>query len=61
MKVLVADDDAVIRLLLHTTLKSWGYEVCAAAGGAEALRILEGESRPDVAVLDWVMPERDGP
>jgi DNA-binding response OmpR family regulator len=61
MKVLVADDDAVILLLLETTLKSWGYEVCSAADGAEALRILEGGSRPDVAILDWVMPERDGP
>ena len=61
MKVLVADDDIVTRHLLETTLKSWGYEVCAATDGAEALRILEDGPRPEIALLDWVMPERDGP
>jgi len=61
MIVLIADDDVVTRRLLETTLKSWGYEVYAAADGAEALRILEDEPRPDIAVLDWMMPERDGP
>jgi sigma-B regulation protein RsbU (phosphoserine phosphatase) len=61
MKVLVADDDVVTRRLLETTLKSWGYEVCVATDGAEALRILEDGPRPDIALLDWVMPERDGP
>jgi DNA-binding response OmpR family regulator len=61
MKVLIADDDVVTRHLLETTLKSWDYEVCAAADGAEALRILEGGTRPEIALLDWQMPERDGP
>jgi DNA-binding response OmpR family regulator len=61
MKVLVADDDAVTRSLLEITLSSWEYEVCAATDGAEALRILEAWPRPDIALLDWVMPERDGP
>jgi sigma-B regulation protein RsbU (phosphoserine phosphatase) len=60
MKVLVADDDVVTRHLLETTLKSWGYEVWSASDGAEALRILEDGPRPDVAFLDWQMPERDG-
>jgi DNA-binding response OmpR family regulator len=61
MKVLVADDDGVTRRLLESTLRSWEYEVCAATDGAEALRILEERPRPDIALLDWVMPERDGP
>jgi phosphoserine phosphatase RsbU/P len=61
MKVLIADDDVVTRRLLETTLKEWGYEVCAAPDGAEALRILEGEARPEITLLDWQMPEKDGP
>jgi DNA-binding response OmpR family regulator len=61
MKVLVADDDAITRCLLESTLKSWQYEVCVATDGAEALRILEDIPPPDIALLDWVMPEREGP
>jgi len=61
MKVLVADDDAVTRRLLETALRSWEYEVCSATDGAETLRILEAGPRPDIALLDWQMPEKDGP
>jgi CheY-like chemotaxis protein len=61
VKVLIADDDVVTRRLLEATLKSWSYEVCSATDGAEALRILEGGARPDIALLDWQMPEKDGP
>ena len=61
MKVLVADDDVVTRFLLESTLRSWEYEVCAAADGAAALRIIEAGPCPDIALLDWVMPEIDGP
>ncbi len=60
MKVLVADDDAATRLLSETVLKSWGYEVCTATDGAEALCLLENGPRPDIALLDWMMPVRDG-
>jgi DNA-binding response OmpR family regulator len=61
MKVLVADDDAVTRRLLETTLQSWGYEVRAASDGAEALRIFEDGPHPDIVLLDWMMPEKAGP
>jgi DNA-binding response OmpR family regulator len=60
MKVLVADDDAVTRRLLEATVRTWEFEVCVAANGDEALRILEDVNRPDIALLDWVMPEKDG-
>jgi DNA-binding response OmpR family regulator len=60
MKILIADDDVVTCRLLATTLKSWEYEVYAASDGAEALRILEDGLRPEMALLDWQMPERDG-
>jgi CheY-like chemotaxis protein len=61
LKVLVADDDVVTRCLLESTLKSWEYEVCVATDGADALRLMEDGPRPDIALLDWVMPEKDGP
>ena len=60
MKVLIADDDLVTRRLLEKTLTNWGYEVCTAADGSEALQVLEDDGRPKMALLDWQMPGIDG-
>lgn len=59
-QVLVAEDDAVVRLLLRHWLTSWGYDVLQAADGAEAWKILEQENPPKLIVMDWVMPGLDG-
>jgi len=59
--MLVADDDLATRRLLESTLLSWKYEVCEASNSAEALHILDDRPRPDIALLDWMVPERDGP
>jgi two-component system, cell cycle response regulator len=56
MKVLIADDSLVMRRLLQVTLESWGYEVWAAADGAEAWELLQRDDAPQIAVLDWIMP-----
>jgi len=61
MRILIADDDAVSRRLLERTLQDWGYEVAIARDGAEAWAALSGEDRPQLAVLDWMMPGLDGP
>ena len=61
MKVLIADDDVATRRLLEMTLKRWDYEVCSATDGAEAWRFLEDAPPPDNALLNWQMPERNGP
>jgi diguanylate cyclase (GGDEF)-like protein len=61
MKVLVADDDAVSRRLLESTLRRWEYKVVTAKDGLEALRILEEPEAPKLAILDWLMPGLDGP
>jgi DNA-binding response OmpR family regulator len=61
MRVLVADDEVVTRRVLESTLLSWEYEVCTATNGSEALGILENGPRPDIALLDWMMPEKEGP
>ncbi|MBI2159737.1 MAG: response regulator [Candidatus Rokubacteria bacterium] len=60
MRVLVVDDEPVVRRLLETSLTSWGYEVVSAAGGEEAWGVLQREDAPALAILDWTMPGMDG-
>jgi DNA-binding response OmpR family regulator len=60
MRVLIADDDAASRHLLRAALSGWGFAITEAVEGGEALRILEGSSPPDIALLDWIMPGVDG-
>ncbi len=58
-KILVADDDDLLRTLMEHKLTAAGHVVVTAADGAAALVLAERE-RPDVIVLDAMMPERDG-
>ncbi|GAB7193601.1 response regulator transcription factor [Kineococcus sp. NUM-3379] len=58
-RLLVVDDEPSIRELLATSLRFAGFEVAAAADGAEALRLAE-QSRPDLVVLDVMLPDMDG-
>lgn len=59
MRVLIADDDRAIRESLATALEINGYEVTACPDGVSALAAFR-ESRPDVLVLDVMMPGVDG-
>ncbi|HXJ44412.1 MAG TPA: response regulator, partial [Bryobacteraceae bacterium] len=61
MKVLIADDDAVSRMMLARSLRQMGYEVLPVNNGREALRELCRADGPRLALLDWMMPEMDGP
>ena len=60
MRILVAEDDAISRTLLERTLPRAGYDVIAVADGACALAELTCPDAPRLALLDWVMPEKDG-
>lgn len=60
-RILIAEDDPVSRRMLEAFLQKWGYQVVAAADGLDALRILESEDAPELAVLDWMMPGLEGP
>lgn len=60
MRILVADDDALSRKILEDYLTSWGYETVMVRNGEEAWKILQDENRPNMAILDWVMPGMDG-
>jgi two-component system chemotaxis response regulator CheY len=60
-KALVVDDSRAIRSILCKALTSWGFEVCQAANGREALEKLEQEF-PSISLVlsDWNMPEMNG-
>jgi two-component system response regulator ResD len=58
-RVLIADDDTVVRDVVRRYLERDGLEVAIAHDGTEALRLL-GTERIDVAVLDVMMPGSDG-
>ena len=58
-KVLVIDDEAPIRLLCRVNLEAEGMEVVEATNGAQGLELARSE-RPDVVLLDVMMPALDG-
>lgn len=58
-RVLIADDDTVVRDVVRRYLERDGLEVTVAGDGSEALRVL-GTQRIDVAVLDVMMPGPSG-
>lgn len=58
-RVLIADDDTVVRDVVRRYLERDGLDVSVARDGDEAARVLDTE-RIDVAVLDVMMPGRDG-
>ena len=58
-RVLVVDDDAVVRMVVSEALRQSGLEVCEAESGAQALEIF-GTLKPDLVVLDVMMPGLDG-
>ena len=60
MKILIAEDDIVSRLVLAATLKKLGHEVVAAENGLKALEAFQKEDFP-VLISDWLMPVMDGP
>jgi two-component system, cell cycle response regulator len=60
-RILIAEDDPVSRRMLEAFLQKWGYHVVTAADGLDALRILESEDSPPLAILDWMMPGLEGP
>lgn len=59
MKILIADDDQAVRESLRRSLIFNGYTVILATDGQEALDLIKAE-RPDLAIVDVMMPRRDG-
>jgi response regulator NasT len=59
MRILIADDETIIRLDLRQLLEAAGYEVAEARSGTEAVQLAESW-QPNVVILDVRMPELDG-
>jgi CheY-like chemotaxis protein len=60
MRILIADDDNITRLILARMVTKIGYEPVVTCNGAEAWHALQQEDAPHMALLDWMMPQMDG-
>jgi CheY-like chemotaxis protein len=58
--IMIAEDDAFIGDIYEMKLKNAGYDVILAANGREAIEKLENGLKPDILLLDIVMPYMDG-
>ena len=58
-KILIVEDDSDVRRLYAIGLNQRGFKVKLAANGAEAVERI-GTERPDLVLLDWVMPLMNG-
>ncbi|MFP5384916.1 MAG: response regulator [Bacteriovoracia bacterium] len=59
-RILVVEDDTSIRELLVELLESEGYDVGSAVNGLEGLKSLQSEKKPDLILIDLMMPVMDG-
>jgi len=59
-KILIVEDNADVRRLYAIALNQRGFEVKLAANGAEAVERISSGEKPDVILLDWLMPLMDG-
>jgi sigma-B regulation protein RsbU (phosphoserine phosphatase) len=59
MKILLAEDDLISRMMLAHLLESWGHEVTAVQDGAEAMAVAR-TFQPEVVISDWAMPRLSG-
>ncbi|EWH10119.1 response regulator receiver protein [Catenovulum agarivorans DS-2] len=60
VKVLIADDDPITRMLLTRNLSSWGYLVFSAQDGEQAWKIVKSEPELRLFIIDWSMPKLNG-
>jgi len=61
-QILIADDDAAIRVMLRELLEDEGYDVMEVDNGDAVLRALGAttDTKPDLVIMDVVMPDKDG-
>ena len=59
-RVLVVDDSEIVLAMASEALAAKGYEVCTALSAAAADRFIYSDERPDVIIMDVMMPMQDG-
>ena len=59
MRILVADDDRIVRTMLNKVLRDWGHTVQLAEDGLEAWNYIK-DHRLDFVISDWLMPNMNG-
>ncbi|MFH1753948.1 MAG: response regulator [Candidatus Omnitrophota bacterium] len=58
-KILLVDDETDFLEIMGDNIESWGYQVIKASDGGSAMKAIS-DDRPDVVVLDYVMPDMNG-
>jgi sigma-B regulation protein RsbU (phosphoserine phosphatase) len=61
MRVLIVEDDRSTARLLAGLIGAWAHEAVVAGSGAEALECLARGFVPELVLLDWMLPDADGP
>ena len=59
-KILIADDDRIVRRIVVAKLSGLGYDVTEAQDGQEAMSLLEDGGVPDLLITDQLMPRMNG-
>jgi len=60
VKLLIADDSKVSRMMLLAITKRWGYDIVIAEDGEQAWQIMQQDDAPQLLLLDWEMPKMSG-
>lgn len=60
MKLLIVDDDPLMRTKLIHLLTEWDYNAVAVGNGVQAWSLLQSQTEPVIVLLDWIMPEMNG-
>ncbi len=60
MKILIVEDDAVSLRVLAAQLRKLGHDVLEAENGAQGWNLFQ-QTRPNIVITDWMMPDVDGP
>ncbi len=61
MKVLIAEDDAISRMILKKSVEKFGHDCLVAEDGEKAWELFQSTEEVDVVISDWMMPGIDGP
>ncbi len=61
MRVLIAEDDTISRMVLRRAVEKFGHECLVAEDGEKAWKLFQDTSEVDVVISDWMMPGIEGP